>query len=73
MLVIRKADLQSALSQQILIQTSASPDAPPRATAEHTSNSVVIRISSFTTSQVCYIKKIGATIVVSKECAHRLS
>jgi hypothetical protein len=54
MLVIRETDLESALSQQVEIQTSASPAAPPTATADQSSNSVVIRISSFGESQVCY-------------------
>ena len=54
MLVIRETDLESALSQQVEIQTSASPAAPPTATTAQSSNSVVIRISSFGESQVCY-------------------
>ena len=53
MLVTSKADLQSALSQEVIIHTSAELASLPIASSSQTNNSVVIRISSHDTSQVC--------------------
>ncbi|CAB4015195.1 mucin, partial [Paramuricea clavata] len=55
MLVIRESDLESALSQQVQIQTSAAPATPPTATSGQTTNSVVIRISSFDANRWTYL------------------
>ena len=65
MLVIRESDLESALSQQVQIQTSAAPATPPTATSEQTTNSVVIRISSFDANRVCFRNRrsVGTTRV----------
>ena len=65
MLVIRESDLESALSQQVQIQTSAAPATPPSATSEQTTNSVVIRISSFDANRVCFRNRrsVGTTRV----------
>jgi hypothetical protein len=53
MLLSQETDLEFALTQQVVLKTSAAPDIPPTATADQISNSVVIRISSFTQNRVC--------------------
>lgn len=54
MLVQSEADLETALSQQVTIRTSYEPVAPPTASGSQTANSVVIRIDSYNTMQVCF-------------------
>jgi hypothetical protein len=53
MLLTQESILENALSQQVVLQTFAGPDTPPVASSEQITNSVVIRISSFSREQVC--------------------
>ena len=58
MLFDQELNLEYALNQQVVLQTSAGPDTPAKASKQQIANSVIIRIPLFSRNQVCKFELI---------------